>query len=251
MRFYCEHPDIQQEMESGECGICTFYCDCEYLPVSSSPEPTKDEASPSISHEYDEVKRLLINNSRAKKNLEETHNVKLWQDYWELEWGKYLTLVKAYQGHTDKRTPRPKEVRKELSALKDTAEKLKASLESISSYALREIISPEKISDDAFEVYSRLEVDLARFTEMLADTIKTIPPDRGGRPEEIMLKEFIKRLARLWKNITGEKAKTYYNPDSDSPNPFLDFVQLSCDLAGLSYQSKGALAQSIKRALQN
>jgi hypothetical protein len=211
-----------------------FYC----------PHPEVEEAEA-----YQEIKTLLNDNSTRREGLG-PGNSDLWQAYWDLKWTKYLALVKAFQTTINKQIPRAKEVKQELLGLKNAAEELEMRLDKISNQAIAHVLFDE--TNEAFEIYCRLKDDLEKFSNVVSKAVQAIPKDKGGRPENFYLKEFIKRLAQLWQGVTSRKPTVPYNPiDECYYGPFLKFVQLSCNLAGFEYQSTNALAQTVKRTLPN
>jgi len=73
---------------------------------------------------------------------------------------------------------------------------------------------------------------------------------KGGRPEDIVLKYFIRRMAWLWEEVKGKKpSKTYPTDNSKSENAFLVWVNESLENLGHPPYSKQSLAGHIKRTL--
>ena len=98
--------------------------------------------------------------------------------------------------------------------------------------------------------FEQLKQDLLMLKSAAEDLIEDIGTDQGSRPSDTALREFIKELAKIYSNCTGEKAKVRHDRVKDEYHgPFLDFVVASLNALDQKYQSRSALAKTIVRAL--
>ncbi len=231
MKFTCKHQEINQEVTPFRCIDCGHLGECNFFP---------DEFRSCLEN-IQKVKNLLLENSIKKEDLG-PNNEELWQEFWGLKWKEYAMVIRAFRSAAPKTSPRPRKIKQELDDLIKLTGQLKTRLNDLSALWSWQA-SPLVNDDHAFDLYSQLIPMLDEFKTILSKAGSDIPIDRGGPSENLQIKFFVKKLARLWQEITRKKP-TY-------TGAFLKFVQLSCDMAKIEYQSANALGQNIRRTLRN
>jgi hypothetical protein len=79
---------------------------------------------------------------------------------------------------------------------------------------------------------------------------KPLPKEGGGQLGDPNYAEFIRDLARLFKDLTGKKATVTTNHyDIDKRGPFFAIINAVFHIAGKTPKSQEALAKAIKRAI--
>ena len=148
-------------------------------------------------------------------------------------------------------------IRRKFNAIKKTAIKLQECIQTLSPQELSWLGTSDSLKErDAFKwvtVDNKNEADnIIQYLDSIVSranrTIDFFSNGRTGRPTDIAMKYFIKRMIFLWKEITGKKPTITYDPYSNrNRGPFLDLVYTCLNKLGKPPQSKDSTAKRIKR----
>jgi DNA repair exonuclease SbcCD ATPase subunit len=105
------------------------------------------------------------------------------------------------------------------------------------------------VTDGNKEELKNLEDYLCNLKSRAERASEFFKDNKGGRPKDLALQHFIKRMAWLWKEATGKKPSKTYPTDPNYKYDFLDWVYVSLENAGHPPWSKQSLSGHIKRAL--
>ena len=166
MKFFCNHPEIEEEVTPFRCVDCKHLKGCTFLPPENS----------SHIDDIQKVITLLLEKSERKKQLQSS-NMELWQNYWNLKWDGYARVIKVFYGGTKAADPRLKRIKNELDDLINLADKIISCLRNISAlWAWPD--SPFIKDDHAFDLYCRLTPDLEEFKSILSKAVPSAPRNK-------------------------------------------------------------------------
>ena len=168
---------------------------------------------------------------------------------------EYSEIQKMLSDPSDK----SKLVRKRLSQLVSNINKLHETLNAFSS-AESALLGKSEVDNRSFpfswlttgdnqKEIENLNLYLVNLKARANRALDFFKDSKAGRPEDLAMKHFIKRMIHLWIKITGKRPSKTYPTETGSKNEFLDFVFLSSQEMGYPSHSKTALAKAIQRVL--
>ena len=156
--------------------------------------------------------------------------------------------------------PKPTFDKRKIKRLVTSIDRLQVTLDDLpplesSWLGKREIVEDERsnplkwLSKDYLEDLRTLEYCLKNIKSRADRALEFLTGIKVGRPKDLALEFFIKRMAGLWEGTKGKKPSKIYPIDSEIKNDFLDWVYESLENIGHKPQSKESLAKYIQRTL--